>query len=279
MPWLSDVDKCRLAQERLTQIASEWRRADSELQTISKKNHTLTTELQSLTKVHESERTRREVLERLAKDLDTQRQSIVEAANRQVDEEKQRRVDLTKGLQDRLSEVNAQVEETERERAQLLQQNSVLREKLKVIHEYLGNKDKQYEQMLTQKGKEVALFQDHMEERMAEAFQSIASQNSERELKSQLTQYQGKFDEFQNMISNSTQAVDVYKENMKKLNERLAAAESEQAILRRQCDVVDVEMVRLVQAKQETTLQLAALRKEKAALESECRSRKQSKGT
>jgi len=279
VPGLSDADKCRMAQERLTQTANEWRRADAELQTVSKKNQTLTAELESLTKVHETEHARKVTLERLAKDMGIQRQSLVDTANAQVEEEKQRRMDLTKGLQARLSEINAQVDETERDRVQLLQQNSVLKEKLKVIHEYLENKDKQYGQMLDQKGKEVSLFHDHMEERLTEAFKSMTSQNSEGELKSQLSQYQSKFDEFQNMISSSTQAVDVYKENMKKLDERLAAAESEHATLRRQCDVVDVEMVRLVQAKKETNLQLAALRKEKAALETECRSRKQSKGT
>jgi chromosome segregation ATPase len=263
--------------ERLTQTANEWRRTDAELQTVSKKNQTLTAELEGLTKAYESEHARRVTLERLAKDLAAQRENLIDTTNAQAEEEKQRRMDLNKSLQARLSEVNVQVGETERERMQLLQQNSVLKEKLKVIHEYLENKDKQYEQMLEQKSKEVVLFHDHMEERLGDAFQSIASQNSERELKSQLTQYQSKFEEFQNMIGSSTQAFDVYKENLQKLNERLAVAESEQVDLRRQCDVADVEMVRLVQAQQEAKRQREALRKEKAALETECRNRKQAK--
>ena len=93
MPGLSDADKCRMAQERLTQTANEWRRADAELQTVSKKNQTLTAELESLTKVHETEHARRVTLERLAKDMGIQRQSLVDTANAQVEEEKHWRAD------------------------------------------------------------------------------------------------------------------------------------------------------------------------------------------
>lgn len=267
-----------MAVERLNQNANEWRRTEAELQSVSKKNQTLTAELEGLTKEYDSEHARRVTLERLAKDLAAQRQSLIDTANAQAEEEKQRRVDLTKGLQTRLSEINVQVEETERERIQLLQQNSILKEKLKVINEYLENKDKQYGQMLEQKSKEVEIYNEHMEERLTEAVKSLAPQQTEGELKSQLSMYQDKFDEFQSMIGKSTQVFDVFKGDMQKLNDRLAQAENEQIELRRQCDVVDVDMVRLVQAKEEATRQRAALRKEKAALETECRTRKQSKG-
>lgn len=267
-----------MASERLTQAASEWRRADSDLQSVNRKNQSLTAELEGLTKEFESEHARRLTLERLAKDMATQRQSLVDTTNAQVEEEKQKRIDLTKGLQGRLNEVNAHMEETERERILLLQQNSILREKLKVVNEYLENKDKQYAQSLDQKAKEVALYHEHMEERLTETIKTIGPINTEKELKSQLSLYEGKFNEFQSVIGQSAQAFELFQGDMQKLNDRLAAAEGEQGELRRQCDVMDVDMVRLVQAKEEANRQRAALRKEKAALEIECRTRMQKKG-
>ena len=267
-----------MAIEHLTQTTNEWRRTDADLQAVARKNQSLTAELEGLTKEYELEHARRVTLERLAKDIATQRQSLVDNANAQAEEEKQKRIDLTKGLQNRLSEVNVQMEQTEQERIQLLQQNSVLREKLKVVNEYLENKDKQYAQTLEQKSKEVALYQEHMEERLTETFKSIGPMNTENELKSQLNLYEGKFNEFQSVIGQSTQAFDLFKTDMQKLNDRLAAAEREQSELRRHCDKVDVDMVLLVQAKQEAVRQREVLRKEKAALEAECRTRKKPQG-
>jgi len=267
-----------MASERLAQAANEWRKANSDLQSVSRKNQPLTAEFEGLTKEYETEHARRLTLERLAKDLGTQRQSLVDATNAQAEEEKQKRIDLTKSLQSRLTEVNIHTEETERERISLLQQNSVLREKLKVVNEYLENKDKQYVQTLEQKGKEVTLYHEHMEERLTETFKTIGPMNTEKELKSQLSLYEGKFNEFQSVIGQSAQAFELFKGDMQKLNGRLAAAEGEQTELRRQCDVVDVDMVRLVQAKEEANRQRTALRKEKAALEAGCRSRMQKKG-
>ena len=266
-----------MAVDRLTQMGNEWRKTDAEMQTVCKKNASLTAEMEGLTREYNAEHSKRQTLEGLAKDLTTQKQNLYDQATAQAEEEKQKRVELTKGLQAKLEEINTKVESTERERMQLTHDNNVLKEKLKVINEYLENKDKQHAQILEQKSKEVALYHEHMEERISEAFKSITPQNSEGELKSQLSVYQDKFDEFQQMIGKSTQVFDVFKGDMAKLTERLAKADSEQGELRRQCDAIDVQMVNLIQTKTDLSRHRSALQKEKETLEAECRSRKTSK--
>ncbi|KAL6980390.1 hypothetical protein U1Q18_022032 [Sarracenia purpurea var. burkii] len=225
----------------------------------------------------------RDKLESLCRELQRQNKMLMDECKRVSAEGQNLRLDLSNKFQDAIKEVSNKLEGQKDECLSQLNENEMLRSKLKQLAEQYALSEQQYAQKLKQKTLELQIadlkIQQHEEKLVQEHSQMkfYAEQVSqllatEKNLRLQLTADGEKFQQFQETLVKSNEVFETFKQEIEKMAKSIKELKKENTTLKSKCEKSDITLIELVEERERLKKQLEKVRNQKEKLESLCRS-------
>ncbi|XP_057485895.1 uncharacterized protein LOC130772186 isoform X2 [Actinidia eriantha] len=225
----------------------------------------------------------RDKLESLCRELQHQNKMLMDECKRVTTEGQNLRLDLSNKFHDAIKEVSSKLEGQKDDCLSQLQENEMLRNKLKQLADQYALSEQQYAQKLKQKTLELQIselrIQQHEEKLVQEQSQMklYAEQVSqllatEKNLRLQLTADGEKFQQFQDALVKSNKVFETFKQEIEKMGKSIKDLKKENTFLKSKCDKSDINLNELVEERERMKKQLEKTRNQKEKLESLCRS-------
>ncbi|KAL4282175.1 hypothetical protein GQ457_03G027540 [Hibiscus cannabinus] len=222
-------------------------------------------------------------LESLCRELQRQNKMLMDECKRVSTEGQNLRLDLSARFQDAIKGVSNKLEQQREDCLSQLQENEMLRNKLKELADQYALSEKQHEQKLKQKTLELQLsdlkIKQHEEKLIQEQAQMkvYAEQVSqllatEKNLRMQLTADGDKFQQFQDALTKSNEVFVTFKQEIEKMAKSIKELKKENMFLKSKCDKSDVTLIELVEERERLKKQLEKTKNQKEKLELLCRS-------
>ncbi|KAK8579665.1 hypothetical protein V6N12_069978 [Hibiscus sabdariffa] len=222
-------------------------------------------------------------LESLCRELQRQNKMLMDECKRVSTEGQNLRLDLSARFQDAIKDVSNKLEEQREDCLSQLQENEMLRNKLKELADQYALSEKQHAQKLKQKTLELQLsdlkIKQHEEKLIQEQAQIkvYAEQVSqllatEKNLRMQLTADGEKFQQFQDALTKSNKVFVTFKQEIEKMAKSIKELKKENVFLKSKCDKSDVTLIELVEERERLKKQLEKTKNQKEKLELLCRS-------
>ncbi|GMH13325.1 hypothetical protein Nepgr_015166 [Nepenthes gracilis] len=224
----------------------------------------------------------RDKLESLCRELQRQNKLLMEQCRRISEEGQNLRLDLSTKFNDAIQNVSNKLEEQKDECLSQMNENEMLREKLKQLADQHDLSDQQYTLQLQQKTLELKIAElkiQRLEEKLAQEQAQIklyAEQVShllvtEKNLREQLTAEGEKFQQFQDAWVKSNEVFETYKQEIEKMVQSRQDVNKEIAFLKSKCVKSDFTLVELLEERERMKKQLERTKNQKDKLESLCR--------
>lgn len=191
----------------------------------------------------------KEKLESLCRELQKQNKSVKEESIQRIEDEEKKRKDISNKFQGAIDEINSQVSQNSEKNNMLIQENVQLTTKLKDLIEQYEVREQHIEKVLKHKDLELQLsnakFQQselkltelterNKKEKMIYEAQAVelgkrceVHMEAEAQLKSQLTVYTQKYEEFQGTLTKSNQVFESFRTEMDKMTKKIKKLEGE----------------------------------------------------
>ncbi|KAJ1297623.1 hypothetical protein BS78_01G390900 [Paspalum vaginatum] len=225
----------------------------------------------------------KEKLESLCREFQRQNKLLKEECRRVSAEGQNMRMELSDKFNDAIKDVSVKLEEQKNESIAQLEENNLLRNKLKDLAEQYNITQQKYAHQLKEKMLELELadlkLQQHKEKAAQEhkQIQLYAEQVSqlmatEKNLRLQLASDGERFQHFQDALSKSNEVFETYKQEMEKMISVIKNLKKENEFLKGKCENSDIAIVKLIEERELTKKQIEKLKNQKEKLESLCRS-------
>ncbi|KAG8096424.1 hypothetical protein GUJ93_ZPchr0013g36702 [Zizania palustris] len=225
----------------------------------------------------------KEKLESLCREFQRQNKMLKEECRRVSTEGQNMRMELSDKFNNAIKDVSIKLEEQKNECISQLEENNLLRSKLKDLADQYNITQQKYAYQLKEKMLELELadlkIQQHQEKATQEQtqMQLYADQVSqlmatEKNLRLQLAADGERFQQFQDALTKSNEVFETYKQEMEKMVKLIKDLKKENEFLKSKCENSDVALVNLVEERELTKKQIVKFRNQKEKLESLCRS-------
>ncbi|GFQ03436.1 alpha-taxilin, partial [Phtheirospermum japonicum] len=243
----------------------------------------LTLKIQQLIVERDSVVSVKDKLESLCRELQRQNKLLMDECKRVSTEGQNLRLDLSDKFQDAIKEVSKKLEEQKQECILQLNENEMLKTKLKQLVDQYSLSEQQHAQQLKQKKLELQLaelkLQQHEERLKQEQSQmKLYSEQvahlltTEKNLRLQLTSDGEKFQQFQEALVKSNEVFETFKQEIEKMAKSIKEYKKENTFLKSKCDKSDVALIELAEERELLRKQLEKTRNQNQKLESLCRS-------
>lgn len=242
--------------------------------------------------LHKAMRARTQ-LESLCRELQKQNKAIKDENLQRIREEEARHREMTDKFQKMLAEVSAQVHVNNSSTSQLRDDNCQLQRRFHQLVEQQRLRDQQVEKMSKQLELETQLHNAQMAELRMQAnlekeqllrekqqllndvmkyeAQVHAMEQTEENLRSQLSLYAEKFDDFQNAMTRSTSVFNKFKDDMEKMSKKITQLEKETASWRSRWEKSHESLQQMASERDQQGRELERATKQAAQLEKLCR--------
>lgn len=225
----------------------------------------------------------KEKLESLCREFQRQNKLLKEECRRVSTEGQNMRMELSDKFNNAIKDVSVKLEEQKNECIAQLEENNLLRSKLKDLADQYNITQQKYAHQLKEKMLELELadlkLQQHQEKAAQEhtQIQLYAEQVSqlmttEKNLRLQLASDGERFQHFQDALSKSNEVFETYKQEMEKMISVIKNLKKENEFLKGKCENSDIAIVKLIEERELTKKQIERLKNQKEKLESLCRS-------
>lgn len=225
----------------------------------------------------------RDKLESLCRELQRQNKMLMDEFKRVSEEGQNLRSDLSTKFEDAIKDVSNRLEEQKGECLSQLQENEMLRDKLKQLADHYTLSQQQYAQELKQKSLELKIAElkvEQNEEKLTheqaqiKVYAEKISQllETEKSLRQQLTADGEKFQQFQDALLKSNEVFETFKQEIEKMSKLTKDLKKENAFLKSKCEKSDYTLIELVEERERMKKQLEKTKNQKEKLESLCRS-------
>ncbi|KAL6644873.1 hypothetical protein ACP70R_016481 [Stipagrostis hirtigluma subsp. patula] len=225
----------------------------------------------------------KEKLESLCREFQRQNKMLKEECRRVSTEGQNMRMELSDKFNNAIKDVSIKLEEQKNECITQLEENNMLRSKLKELADQYNITQQKYAHQLKEKMLELELadlkIQQHQEKAAQEhtQMQLYAEQVSqlittEKNLRLQLAADGERFKQFQDTLSKSNEVFETYKQEMEKMVTVIKSLKKENEFLKGKCENSDIALVKLIEERELTKKQIEKLKNQKEKLESLCRS-------
>ncbi|XP_057476362.1 uncharacterized protein LOC130764245 isoform X3 [Actinidia eriantha] len=216
----------------------------------------------------------RDKLESLCRELQRQNKVLMDECKRVTTERQNLRLDLSNKFHDAIKEVSSKLEGQKDECLYQLQENEMLRSKLKQLADQYVLSEQQYAQKIaelrSQQHEENLLQEQSQMKVYAEQVSQLLA--TEKNLRLQLTADGEKFQQFQDALVKSNEVFETFKQEIEKMGKSIKELRKENTFLKRKCDKSDITLIELVEERERMKKQLEKTRNQKGKLESLCRS-------
>ncbi|CAF0707688.1 unnamed protein product [Brachionus calyciflorus] len=228
-------------------------------------------------------------LESLCRELQKYNKSIKEENLTRIKEEEERRKEITAKFQVSIDEINKQVMENSEKNGSLIQENANLAAKLKNLLEQYELREQHIEKVLKHKDLEIQLadakfqqselkFNELSERNKAEKsiFETHCNellkkcefhQEAEKQLRSQLSSYTEKYEEFQTTLKKSNQMFDSFKTEMDKMTKKIKKLEAETTQWKKKWESCDKSLQNVISQKNELEVESKNLKNKYDSME------------
>ncbi|XP_074582758.1 uncharacterized protein LOC141839012 isoform X2 [Curcuma longa] len=200
----------------------------------------------------------RERLESLCRELQRQNKMLMDECQRVSTEGQNMRQDLSTKFNDAIKDISNKLEVQKDECLSQLDENEILRNKLKLLADQYALSEQHFSQKLQQKALELQLADlklQQQEEKSAKEqtqMQLYAEQVSqlltaEKNLRSQLAADEERFQQFQDALSKSNEVFEAFKLEMEKMAKLIKELKKENEFLKGKCEKSDIAIVKLIE--------------------------------
>ncbi|TVU47455.1 hypothetical protein EJB05_07058 [Eragrostis curvula] len=225
----------------------------------------------------------KEKLESLCREFQRQNKMLKDECRKVSTEGHNMRMELSDKFNNAIKDVSVKLEEQKNECIAQLEENNMLRNKLKDLADQYDITQQKYAHQLKEKMLELELanlkIQQHQEKAAKEhtQMQLYAEQVSqlittEKNLRLQLAADGERFQQFQETLSKSNEVFETYKQEMEKMVKVIKTLKKENEFLKGKCENSDIALVKLIEERELTKKQIEKLKNQKEKLESLCRS-------
>ncbi|XP_041418772.1 beta-taxilin isoform X2 [Xenopus laevis] len=213
---LQSVNKLSTPEEKIealikkyAEMLEEYRAEQKQLKLLQKRQAHLAKEKDQLQSEHSKAILARSKLESLCRELQRHNKTLKEETIQRAREDEEKRKEITNHFQSTLTEIQTQIEQQSERNTSLCQENAELAEKLNSI---VGQYELR-EELLTQAAEW--------------KLQSKMLKEQEAVLKTQITLYSERFDEFQNSLTKSNEVFSTFKKEMEKMTKKMKKLEKD----------------------------------------------------
>uniref|UniRef100_A0A0D9VST6 Alpha-taxilin n=1 Tax=Leersia perrieri TaxID=77586 RepID=A0A0D9VST6_9ORYZ len=225
----------------------------------------------------------KEKLESLCREFQKQNKMLKEECRRVSTEGQNMRMELSDKFNNAIKDVSVKLDEQKNECIAQLEENNLLRSKLKELADQYNITQQKYANQLKEKTLELELadlkMQQHQEKAAHEQtqMQLYADQVSqlmatEKNLRLQLAADGERFQQFQDALTKSNEVFETYKQEMEKMVKLIKDLKKENEFLKGKCENTDVALVKLIEERELMKKQVDKFKNQKEKLESLCRS-------
>ncbi|KAG6519883.1 beta-taxilin-like [Zingiber officinale] len=225
----------------------------------------------------------RERLESLCRELQRQNKMLMDECQRVSTEGQNMRQDLSTKFSDAIKDISHKLEVQKDDCLSQLNENEMLRNKLKLLADQYALSEQHFGQKLQQKALELQLAdlklqqQDEKSAKEQTQIQLYAEQVSqllttEKNLRLQLAADEERFQQFQDALSKSNEVFEAFKLEMEKMTKLIKELKKENEFLKGKCEKSDIAIVKLIEERELMKKQLDKVKTQKEKLESLCRS-------
>ncbi|XP_032881888.1 beta-taxilin isoform X2 [Amblyraja radiata] len=234
---------------KYSELLEEYRGEQKQRKLVQKKQTQLTKEKDHLQGEHTRAILARSKLESLCRELQRHNRTLKEESLQRAREEEAKRKEVTKHFQDTLVDIQTQIDQHTQRNIKLGEENTELASKLQTIIEQYESREEHFEKIFKHRdlqqqladakllhGQELIKEADerHGQEReylLTQAaewkLQTNIMKEQETLLKSQITLYSEKFEQFQGTLAKSNEAFGTFKQDMEKMTKRMKKLEKE----------------------------------------------------
>ncbi|XP_052146977.1 uncharacterized protein LOC127766019 isoform X1 [Oryza glaberrima] len=225
----------------------------------------------------------KEKLESLCREFQRQNKMLKEECRRVSTEGQNMRMELSDKFNNAIKDVSVKLDEQKNECIAQLEENNLLRSKLKDLADQYNITQQKYAHQLKEKMLELELadlkMQQHQEKTAQEQtqMQLYADQvsqlmSTEKNLRLQLAADGERFQQFQDALTKSNEVFETYKKEMEKMVKLIKDLKKDNEFMKSKCENSDVALVKLIEERELMKKQVDKFKNQKEKLESLCRS-------
>ncbi|XP_075059217.1 beta-taxilin [Mixophyes fleayi] len=242
-------EKLEALTKKYAELLEEHRTEQKQMKQLQKRQLQIIKEKDQLQSEHSKAILARSKLESLCRELQRHNKTLKEETIQRVREDEEKRKEITNHFQITLADIQSQIEQQSERNTSLCQENAELAEKLKSIVGQYEVREEHLDQMFKQRDLQHKLVDARLEqaqEQMKEAeekhtrekdflltqaaewkLQSKMLKDQETVLKTQITLYSERFDEFQNSLTKSNEVFTTFKKEMEKMTKKMKKLEKD----------------------------------------------------
>ncbi|XP_077239520.1 alpha-taxilin-like protein isoform X2 [Tasmannia lanceolata] len=199
----------------------------------------------------------REKLESLCRELQRQNKMLMDECKRVSTEGQNMRQDLSTKFHDAIKDVSIKLDEQKDECLSQLNENEMLRKKLKHLGDQYAVAEQQFQQKLKQKMLELQLADLKLQQQQEKSAQEQSQMHlyaeqvsqlleTEKNLRLQLAADGEKFQQFQEALVKSNEVFETFKQEMEKMAKSMKELKKENNFLKSKSEKSDVSLIELV---------------------------------
>ncbi|KAL3684004.1 hypothetical protein R1sor_002026 [Riccia sorocarpa] len=282
----SSEEKLRQLNTKYVQQVAETRKLEKDFVMLNRKFKQATKEKETMYAELSKSTSLRQKLESLCRELQRQNKMLLDDNKRVASEEEQKRLELSGKFQNTVKDITARLEQQGDERLRQLEENEILREKLKHFTQQYEIREQHFAHQLRTKSLEYQLLEVKLKQQedlysQSETKSRMYSEQiaqllkTEQELRAQLALYGDKFEQFQETLTKSNEVFATFKSEMEKMSKTVKKLEKENLSLKKKCEKSDVSIIDLLSERDVLRKQLQTAKSQKEKLEGLCRSMQQ----
>jgi hypothetical protein len=272
----SDAEKINYLSNCFVEMSEENRNLIQQSKQNDRINHQLSKEKDQMQSEHNRVVLAKSRLESLCRELQRQNKLIKEESLLKIKEEEEKRREIANKFQGTLNEIMQLIQENQKRNTQLKEENADLAQKLKTLMGHYENWEKHTEKIIKQKDletqlvkakfaktnlilnqeKEIFLKEKQQLIQMIADLQKRCSDlsASEMKLRTELSVYTSKYEEFQGVLGKSNEMFAGFKRDMEKMSKQIKKLEKETAQWRGKWETSQKELIHLSQEVLHTVL-------------------------
>ncbi|XP_012280714.1 alpha-taxilin isoform X2 [Orussus abietinus] len=279
--------------KKYAEVVDEYRKLQVSLKQSEKKIIMIQREKEQLQTERSKAILTRSRLENLCRELQKQNKAVKEEGLLKVREEEEKRKEVSAKFQSTVGEITALLRESNEKNIKMYEDNLELSKKFKSIGEQFALREQQVTKMLQQMQFQTQLAEAgyaKIKMEMAEEKEALLKekqrlllnlteyqvrirelQATEVDLRSQISIYTDKYDEFQNALTRSNEVYGGFNEEMEKMSKKILKLEEETTLWKQRWENSHAALLEMVADKRMKDTELASLSKKLVFLQELCR--------
>ncbi|XP_063299370.1 beta-taxilin [Pelobates fuscus] len=242
-------EKFEVLTKKYAEMLEEYRAEQKQTKVLQKRQTQLIKEKDILQSEHSKAILARSKLESLCRELQRHNKTLKEETLQRVREDEEKRKEITNHFQSTLTDIQSQIEQQSERNNKLCQENTDLADKLNSIVGQYEDREENMDKVFKQRELQQKLVDARLEQAQEQMREAELKHNREKDflltqaaewklqtkmlkdqetiLKTQITLYSERFDEFQNSLTKSNEVFSTFKKEMEKMTKKMKKLEKE----------------------------------------------------